>query len=316
MLHRNNNIKLICGTSNPELGQEISKILRIPLTKVEIDKFANSETYVRVKENMREKDVFIIQSTSNPANETLMELLIMIDALKRSSARRITAVMPWYGYSKQDRKATSREPITAKLVANLLTAAGADRILTLDLHASQIQGFFDIPCDNLYAMPILSKHFQRMNLKNFVVVAPDEGGVKINSKLASKLHLPFVIISKKRSYELEGHDKVQEAIILGNVRGKDVIMMDDMIMTGGTLIAAVKTLKQSGAKKIYLSFTHGDFAGPAFERMEDPDIEEVIVTNSIKFKQIKKIKTVSIAPLLAEAIRRIHCGESVSSLFD
>jgi len=317
MLHRNNNIKLICGTSNPELGKEISRILRIPLTKVDIEKFSNSETYVRIKENMRGKDVFIIQSTSTPTNDNLMELLITIDAVKRASADNITVVMPWYGYSKQDRKAASREPISAKLVANLLTIAGANRIVTVDLHASQIQGFFDIPVDNLYAMPILAKHFQKKNLKNFVIVSPDEGGVKINSKLASKLRLPLVVISKERSYELDGHDKVQKAIVLGDMKGRDVIMMDDMIMTGGTVTAAVKILKENGAGKIYLAFIHGDFAGPAMERMKDNNIEEIVVTNSIKFdNNLDKIKIVSISPLLAEAIKRIHLGESVSSLFE
>jgi len=318
MFNRSNGeIKLIAGSSNPELCEEISKLLRIPLTKVDITKFANSETYVRIKENMRNKDVFVIQSTSMPTNENLMELLIMIDALKRASVGRITAVMPWFGYAKQDRKAVSREPITAKLVANLLTAAGADRILTVDLHAGQIQGFFDIPLDNLYAMPILIKHFQKMSLKDFVIVAPDEGGVKLNAKLASKLQLPLVIISKQRSFDLDGHDKVASSVVLGDVENKNVIMLDDMIITGGTMVSAVRTLKQNGARKIYIAATHADFAGEGIVRMQNPNIEEVVVTNSIKVdSKMKNVQVVSIALLLAQAIRRIHIGESVSSLFE
>lgn len=317
MIRRNNKIKLICGSANPELAKEISLILRIPLTNVDIDTFANSEKYVRIRGNMRGKDVFIIQPTCAPANETLMELLLMIDAAKRASAERITAVMPWYGYSKQDRKNVSREPISSKLVADLLSTAGADRVLTVDLHSGQIQGFFDIPVDNLYAMPILAKHLQKRNQRDFVVVAPDEGGVKINAKLASKLHLPLVIISKERSFELDGHDKVQKAIVLGDVKEKNVIMIDDMIITGGTMLAAIKTLKEHGAKKVYIAATHADFAGPGIERMTGPDIEQVVVTNTIKLKnKPDKIQVVSIAPLLAEAIRRIHLGESVSSLFE
>lgn len=312
-----NNMRLICGGANPELCDEISKILDIPLTDVSIKQFANSETYVKVNENMRGSDVFVIQPTSEPTNQNLMSLLILIDALKRASAERITAVVPWYGYAKQDRKATSREPISAKLVANLLTVAGADRVLTVDLHAGQIQGFFDIPVDNLFAMPIIVKHFKKKDLNNFVVVAPDEGGVKMNSKLAAKLHLPLVVISKQRSYGLDGHDKVQKMMILGEVKDKNVIMTDDMIITGGTISAAVNLLKENGAKGIYISCVHPAFAGDSLEKMSNLEVDEIVVTNTVRIDDnTDKLKVVSIAPLLAEAIRRIHLGESVSCLFE
>jgi len=308
----NNNIKLISGTSNPKLAQEISQILNIPLSKVKIENFTDSETYVKIEENMRGQDVFIIQSTCQPVNNNLIELLIMIDAIKRASADRITAVIPYFGYARQDRKTESREPISAKLVANLITAAGANRVLTIDLHADQIQGFFDIPVDHLLALPLIANYFKEKAIEDLVVVSPDIGAVKINTKLANKLGVPIVMIVKQRSE----HEKIGEMKILGDIKNKNVVMTDDLISTAGTLINAAKILKENGAKKIYLSCTHPVLVGPAKERLNNECIEEVIVTNTIPQDNVDKIKVLSIAPLLSEAIRRIHFGESVSSLFD
>ncbi len=311
----NNNIKLIAGSSNQPLAQEIADHLKIPLTKVKLSSFLDGETYVKIEENMRGADAFIIQSTCSPVNENLMQLLIMIDALRRASADRITAVIPYFGYARQDRKATSREPITAKLVANLLVAAGANRIVTVDLHADQIQGFFDIPLDHLTALPIIAEYIKSKDITNLVVVAPDEGRVKESYELAKKLHLPLVIIMKQRSKEkLDSFEMVK---ILGDVKGKDIIMIDDQIQTGGTLYNATKILKENSADKIYLACTHPILAGPAIERMQDRDIEELVVTDTIPIKNhLKKIKVLSLSPLLAEAIKRIHNAESVSSLFE
>ena len=310
-----NNIKLIAGSSNPSLAAEIAQHLHVPLTKVKVSNFIDGETYVKIEENMREADVFVIQSTCYPVNENLMQLLIMVDALRRASAKRITAVIPYYGYARQDRKATSREPITAKLVANLLVAAGVNRVLTVDLHADQIQGFFDIPLDHLRAQPVIVDYLKQKKLNDFVVVAPDEGRVKENFDLAEKLHLPLVIIAKQRSKKhLDTFEMIK---ILGEVKDKHVIMIDDQIQTGGTLYNAVKILKENGAKEIHLACTHPIFAGPATERMSDPAITEVIVTNTIPLRaEIPNVIMISIAPLLGEAIRRIHEGESVSSLFE
>jgi ribose-phosphate pyrophosphokinase len=309
-------IRLIAGSASEGLADEISANLGVPLTKRTIRKFPDNETYFRVEENVRGKDVFIIQSTSEPANENLMELLIMIDALKRTSAGRITAVIPYFGYCRQDRKASSREPITAKLVANLLTIAGADRILTLDLHADQIQGFFDIPLDDLTAWGVIMEHFRKMDLSNFIVVAPDEGAAKSSAKFAEKLGIPIVLMSKRRS--LTQCDTIERTYLLGDVNGKDVIMIDDQIMTGGTLIGSINVLKLNGAKDIYPACTHPILVHPSEERFNNAPIKELVVTNTIplKGKSIKNMKVLSIAPLLSEAIRRIHTGESVSSLFD
>jgi len=310
-----NNIKLIAGSSNPILAEEIAQHLHVSLTKVKLSSFSDGETYVKIEENMRGADAFIIQSTCFPVNENLMQLLIMIDALRRASADRITAVIPYFGYARQDRKATSREPITAKLVANLLVAAGANRIVTVDLHADQIQGFFDIPLDHLTALPIIAEYIKNKEKNNLVVVAPDEGRVKESYELAKKLHLPLVIIMKQRSKEkLDSFEMIK---ILGEVKGKDIIMIDDQIQTGGTLYNATKILKENFANKIYLACTHPVLAGPAIERMQDSDIEELVVTDTIPIKNhLKKIKVLSLSQLLAEAIKRIHNAESVSSLFE
>lgn len=309
-------IRLIAGSASGELASEISAVLGIPLTKRTIKRFPDNESYIKIEDNVRGKDVFIIQSTSEPANENLMELLIMIDALKRTSAGRITAVIPYYGYCRQDRKATSREPITAKLVANLLTIAGADRILTVDLHADQIQGFFDIPLDDLTAWKTIINHFRKMDLSNFVVVAPDEGAAKASAKFAEQLDVPIVLMSKRRSLTQAG--EVEKAYLLGDVSGKDVILIDDQIMTGGTLTGAVNILKLNGAKDIYPCCTHPILVSSAVEKFNNAPIKELVVTNTIPAhgKAIHNMKVLSIAPLLAEAIKRIHTGESVSSLFD
>lgn len=313
-----NNIKLISGNANIPLAQEISKILDVPLSDRTLTRFSDGESYVRINENMRGQDVFVIQSTSEPANETLMELLILIDALKRASAERITVVLPYYGYSRQDRKATSREPISAKLVADLITSAGANRVLTVHLHAAQIQGFFNIPLDNLLSLPLFVDYFKERDLSDYVVVAPDEGSVKLSNELAKKLHLPLVIIIKQRSYDVDGHDKIEKCTLLGDIKDKNVILFDDIISTAGTLCNAKEILKENGAKKICLGCTHAVFAGSAIERLKDPDINEVVVSNTIKIpehKKLEKIKIISISDLLAKAIKRIHTSESVSSLF-
>ena len=314
-----NNIRLIAGNSNLSLAKEISQILDVPLSERTLTTFADGETYAKIKDNMRGQDVFIIQPTSEPSNNHLMELLVLIDALKRSSAERITAVMPYYGYARQDRKATSREPISAKLVANLLTSAGANRVLTVHLHAGQIQGFFDIPLDNLESLPIFANYFKQRDLSDYIIVAPDEGSVKRSNELAKKLHLPLVIISKQRSYTEDCHDHVECSTVLGDVAGKNVIMFDDIISTAGTLLSAVKTLKERGAKDVYLSCTHPVLVGPAIERLQDPDIKEIVVSNTIELpehKKIEKVRVLSIADLLAKAIKRIHTSESISDLFE
>lgn len=309
-------IRLIAGSSSEELASEISKILGIPLTKRTIKRFPDNELYIKIEEIIRGKDVFIIQSTSEPANENLMELLIMIDAIKRTSAGRITAVIPYYGYCRQDRKSSSREPITAKLVANLLTIAGADRVITIDLHADQIQGFFDIPLDDLTAWGVIMDYFRNKDLSNFVVVAPDEGSAKNSAKFAEKLGIPVVLMSKRRS--ATKNDTIEKAYLLGDVDGKDIILIDDQIMTGGTLFGAINILKLNGARDIYPSCTHPLLVGPAIDRFNSLPIRELIVTNTIptKEKMIKNMKILSVAPLLAEAIRITHTGESISPLFE
>lgn len=309
-----NELGLFSGRANRELASKIAKYIGVPLGKMELSSFSDKEMYVRINENIRGKDVFLIQPTSPPANENLMELLIMIDAFQRASARRITAVIPYYGYGRQDRKDEPRVPITAKLVANLITTAGADRVLTMDLHAAQIQGFFDIKVDHLFAAPVFVDYFTSKNLKNLVVLSPDMGGIRRARAYANRVGASLAVIDKRRT----GANKTEVLNVVGKVKGKQILIVDDMIDTGGTLIAAVKVLIKKGVQEIYASGTHPILSGNAYEMVDRSSLEELVVTDTIPLKREKaraKIKVLSVAPLLGEAIRRIHENKSVSSLF-
>ena len=309
---------LTAGNANPKLAQEIADFLGTRLAETEVSQFSDGEVFVQVNENVRGADVFVIQPTCPPVNQNLMELLIMIDALKRASAFRITAVIPYYGYARQDRKVQPRVPITAKLVADLITAAGAHRVLTMDLHAGQIQGFFNIPVDHLFAAPVLLQYFRdRLDQgawERLVVVAPDAGGVERARAFAKRLGTSLAIMDKRRT-------GINEALIMhviGEVQGCDVILLDDIIDTAGTIMQAVSALQQAGARRILASCTHPVLSGQAVERIEGSVVEEVVVTNTIPLRTeqpCKKITVLSLAPLLGEAIRRIHTETSVSSLF-
>ncbi|MDP3791204.1 MAG: ribose-phosphate pyrophosphokinase [Candidatus Omnitrophota bacterium] len=310
-----NNILVFSGNSNKKLAQDICKSLKIKLGDASIDRFSDGEVRVKINSNVRGHDVFVIQSTSNPANENLMELLIMIDALRRSSAQRITAVLPYFGYARQDRKDQPRVPITAKLVANLLTTAGANRVLTIDLHAGQIQGFFDIPLDHLFAVKIFMDYRKRTKVKgDLVIVSPDVGGIKTARAYAKRFNCGLAIVDKRRI-----DDKKAEVMhIMGDVKGKTVMIVDDMVATAGSLVEAVDAIKKKGALEVYAAVTHAVLCGPAIERIRNSKLKELIVTDTIpvgKDKMISKIKVLSVAPLLAEAIKRIHGEESLSVLF-
>ncbi|WP_297518789.1 ribose-phosphate diphosphokinase [uncultured Clostridium sp.] len=313
------NIKIFTGNSHPELAQRIADILGLPLGKSSVGTFSDGEISVDINETVRGCDVFIVQSTCNPVNNNLMELLIMIDAFKRASAGRITAVIPYYGYARQDRKAKSRDPITAKLVADLLTAAGADRVLTMDLHAAQIQGYFDIPVDHMLGSPILANYFvNEMKLADrddVVVVSPDLGSVTRARKFADKLHAPIAIIDKRRPKA-----NVSEIMnIIGDINGKICILIDDMIDTAGTITNAANALKDLGAKNVYACCTHGVLSGPAIERINNSAIEELVMLNTVKLPNrdgLEKFKSLSVAPLLANAIERIYDDEPLSRLFE
>lgn len=306
---------IFTGNSNPVLAKEIVKYLKMPLGKILVGAFSEGEIQVKIEENVRGKDVFVIQSTCTPPNKNLMELLILIDALRRASADRITAVLPFFGYARQDRKDQPRVPITAKLVANLLTIAGADRILTIDLHAGQIQGFFDIPLDHLFAVTTFVDHFITLNIKNIVVVSPDVGGIKMARAYAKRLQAPLAIVDKRR---VSGED-TEVMNILGEVKGMNVLIIDDLVATAGSLVEAANALKKAGAKDIYAAITHPVLSGPAIKRIEASSLKKLFVTNTIPVedgKRHKKVKVLSIGPLLAEAIKRIHNEESISCLFD
>ncbi|MFR5265794.1 ribose-phosphate diphosphokinase [Clostridium sp.] len=312
------NIKIFTGNSHPELAQEIADKLGLPLGKAKVGTFSDGEISVDINESVRGCDVFIIQSTCSPVNNNLMELLIMIDAFKRASAGRITAVMPYYGYARQDRKAKSRDPITAKLVADLITAAGADRVLTMDLHAPQIQGYFDIPVDHMLGCPILASYFVEKGLAerdDVVVVSPDLGSVTRARKFADKLHAPIAIIDKRRPKA-----NVSEIMnIIGDINDKVCILIDDMIDTAGTISNAANALKDLGAKNVYACCTHGVLSGPAFDRINASSIEELVMLNTIKLPErdgLEKFKSISVAPLLANAIERIYDDEPLSRLFE
>ena len=307
--------KLFTLNSNRKLAEEISEYIGIPLGKCTVSNFSDGETQINIEESVRGCDVFIIQSTSEPVNENLMELLILVDALKRASATSINIVMPYYGYARQDRKARSREPITAKLVANLLETTGATRVVTLDLHAPQIQGFFDIPIDHLQGVPILSDYIKDKNLDDIVVVSPDHGGVIRARRMADRLKAPIGIIDKRRP-----KPNVAEVMnIIGDVEGKTAIIIDDIIDTAGTMQLAADALIEKGAKEVYACATHPVLSGPAIERIQNSQITELVVTNTIQLpeeKQIDKITQLSVASLIGEAIIRIHEDQSVSILFD
>ncbi len=308
-------LKLFSGNANRPLAEEIAQHLRIRLGDVDVSRFSDGEVYVQINENVRGEDVFVIQPTCPPVNDTLMELLVMMDALKRASARRITAVLPYYGYGRQDRKVMPRVPITAKLVADLITTAGCHRLLAVDLHAGQIQGFFNIPVDHLFAAPpVLVDYLAKKDLQDLVLVSPDAGGVERARAIAKRLNAGLAIIDKRR----DGPNVANFMYLIGDVKNKDVVVIDDMIDTAGTLIQAVEAVKREGARRVLACAIHGVLSGPALKRIEESPLEEVIITNSVPLtpgKVSPKVHVLSVAPLLAEAIRRIHDEESVSTLF-
>ncbi|MDQ0274051.1 ribose-phosphate pyrophosphokinase [Peptoniphilus koenoeneniae] len=311
-------IQIFTGNSNRELVQKICENLGIEMAKCEVKKFSDGEIQLDIGETARGKDVYIIQSTSSPVNDNLMELLILLDALKRASAGRINVVIPYYGYARQDRKTKAREPITSKLVADLLETAGADRVVAMDLHAGQIQGYFNIPVDHLSAIPYLSNYFEKIvkdSSEDFVVVSPDLGGVTRARTFANRLNLPIAIIEKRRP-----KPNVSEVMnIIGDIEGKDCILIDDIVDTAGTICQAAKALKDNGAKKVYGCATHAVLSGPAYDRIESSVMEEFVVTDTIKVGEDKlkgKLSQISVAPIFASAIRRINANTSVSQMFD
>jgi ribose-phosphate pyrophosphokinase len=309
-------MKIVAGNSNRPLAEAISQHLKIPLAKSQVKRFADMEVFVEIQENVRGQDAFIIQSTSFPANDNMMELLILIDAMKRSSARRITAVIPYYGYARQDRKPGPRTPISAKLVANLIERAGADRVLTMDLHAGQIQGFFDIPTDNLFAAPVMVRDIEeRYGLKNLVVVSPDVGGVVRARALAKRIDVPIAICDKRR--ERPGESEVLN--VIGDVDGKRCVLIDDIVDSGGTIVNAAEALLDKGATEVIAYITHGVLSGGAVSRIQNSRLKALVITDSIlpseAIRAAKNIRVLSIAPLMGEAILRTAREESVSSLF-
>lgn len=309
-----NIMKVFTGNANPEIAQEICNYLDMPLSKAEVKQFSDGEVSVEVGENVRGTDVFVIQPTCTPVNDHLMELVIMVDALRRASARRITAVLPYYGYARQDRKVRPRVPITAKVVAEMLMAVGTRRVLCMDLHAGQIQGFFNIPVDHLYSAPILLKHIRR-NFEDVVMVSPDAGGVERTRAFAKRLNADLAIIDKRR----ERANECEAMNVVGDVSGKTAILLDDMVDTAGTLCGAAAKLKENGAKEVHACCAHAVLSGPAIERINDSQIKSLVVTNSIpladKGERCNKIKVLSVGELLGEAISRIHSEDSVSYLF-
>ena len=317
MSGKNGAIKLVAGNSNPALAQAIGDYLKTPLTKAVVRRFADMEIFVEIQENVRGADVFVIQSTSFPANDHLMELLIIMDALRRASSRRITAVIPYFGYARQDRKPGPRAPISAKLVANLITRAGADRVMTLDLHAGQIQGFFDIPTDNLYASPLMVRDIkERFDLESVMVVSPDVGGVARARGLAKRINAPLAIVDKRR--ERPGESEVMN--VIGEVDRHVCVLVDDIVDSGGTLVNAADALLKHGAKEVYAYISHGVLSGGAVARIANSRLKELVITDSIQATDAviaaPNIRTLEIAPLIGEAIHRTAVEESVSSLFD
>lgn len=307
-------LKIFCGNANRQLADEISEYLGVPLGEAKVKRFQDGEIAIEINESVRGADVFVLQPTCNPTNDNIMELLIMIDALRRASARRITPVIPYYGYARQERKSRARDPITAKLMANLITTAGADRVVTMDLHAPAIQGFFDIPVDHLPGVPILAEYFRNKGLQDIAVVSPDLGGVQRARNLSERIGASLAIIDKRRP-----KPNVSEIMnVIGDIQGKTVIMIDDIIDTAGTITLGAQALVDRGAKEVYACCTHAVLSGPALERLEKSVIKEVVVTNTIPLDpehKIPKIKTLSVASLLGSAIVRIHEDLSVSKLF-
>ncbi len=315
VLMMNNDLKIFSGNGNPALATEICQNLGMPLGQATVTRFPDGETFVRIEENIRGRDVFIIQPTSQPANEHLMELFIMIDAARRASASRITAVIPFFGYARQDRKDQPRVPITAKLCANLLVSAGAQRVLTVDLHAQQLQGFFDIPVDHLYASPVFFEYIRdHFDLGNLTVFSPDVGGMKMANAYAEKLDVSLGFVAKKRTSATD----VQASSLVGQVEGRDILLVDDMTETAGTLTAAARLLRENGALTVRACVSHGVLNAIGYERLKQPILDELITTNSTTVEQRNgtRITVLSIAPLLAKAIKHIHLNESVTGLFD
>lgn len=308
-------LRVFSGSSNPELAQEIADRLYLPMGDITITRFSNENIKVKINESVRGKDVFVIQTSCPPVSDHIMELLVMLHAFKGSSASRVTAVVPYFPYVRSDKKDEPRISITAKLMADLLKAAGADRILTMDLHAAQIQGFFDMPADQLLARPILCRYFERKQMENLVVVAGDVGRAKLNRAFAKRLGAPLAILDKRREDDSE---EVEVMNVIGDVKGKNAVMFDDEILTGGSLVGLVKALKDEGANKIYAGITHGILSGPAVSRIEESLLEELVITNTVPIppdKREGKIKVLCVGELFAEAIKRIHNSESVSTLF-
>jgi ribose-phosphate pyrophosphokinase len=314
MSHANSRIKVFSCNSNPLLAQKICNHLGIPLGDAKVNKFSDGEIHIQLNETVRGLDVYVVQSTCDPVNQHLMELLVMVDALKRASAGTINVVIPYYGYARQDRKARARDPITAKLVANLIETAGANRVIAMDLHAMQIQGFFNIPVDHLHGVPILANYFQGKNLSDLVVVSPDHGGVIRARRLAERLEAPLAIIDKRRP-----EPNVSEVMsIIGKVAGKTAIIIDDIIDTAGTIVLATEAILERGAKEVYAACTHPVLSGPALDRIKNSGIKQLVATDTIPLKPEKmldKIEVLSVAPVIGEAIYRIHHEQSVSKLF-
>lgn len=309
-----NPFKIFCGNSNPKLAQEICDYLGVPLGSATVNSFPDGESFVRIEENVRGMDVFIIQSTSNPANQNLMELFIMIDAAKRASASRITAVIPFYGYARQDRKDQPRVPITSKLVANLLVSAGASRVLAVDLHAQQIQGFFDIPVDHLYASPVMLDYLKEIDREKLTLFSPDVGGMKMAAAYANFLKVPLGFIAKRRM----DAETVEAISLVGDTEGRDILIVDDMTETAGTLCAAAEILKKNGARRVLAAVSHGVLNEKGYERLSEGMIDELITTNTTPVQQREgiPITVLSVSKLLGEAIKRIHINESITGLFE
>jgi ribose-phosphate pyrophosphokinase len=310
-----NDIKVFSGSSNPDLTEKICEYLGIPVGSANIEKFPDGEKIIKCEDDVRGKDCFVVQSGCEPVDEHIIELLIFLDCLRRASAKRITAVIPYFGYARQDRKDEGRTPITAKLISNLITTAGADRVLAMDLHAAQLQGFFDIPVDHLFAEPVLTTYFNKKKFNNLTVVSPDVGNIKRAARYVEHLNGELAIIHKRRLSSKE----VQCGAIIGNVKGRDVLMCDDIISTAGTMCSAAKLVKEQGANKIYIGATHGLFADQAIEKIKNAPIDEVVVTDTIPLKpeakKLPNIKVLSVSTILGEAIKRIHSNESISAMF-
>jgi ribose-phosphate pyrophosphokinase len=308
-------LKIFSGTANPDLATKICEFLNVPLGKLMVSRFSEGEIRIKIDEDVRGRDIFIVQPTCPPVNDNVIELLIMIDAFRRASARRITAVLPYYGYARQDRKDQPRVPITAKLMANIITTAGADRVLSMDLHAQQIQGFFDIPVDHLYALPVIVNYFRQKNLKDLMVVSPDVGGIKMARSFAKALGTDLAVVDKRRW----GPNEVEVMNLIGEVKGRSVLIPDDMISTGGSMVQAVNAILKAGATEVYACCSHGILSGNAVQNLQNSPLKEVVITDSIPLppeKRVPKITVLPVGPLLGDAIMRIHNEESISSLFE